>query len=124
MQLPVLVDSSQHPMFLMGNDSIAKDLDISVQRIPVHPFTMGCTAIHERTCEENERPAHKVSLKRDFWMMTSEVTQQLYERVMYVNPSAFQGEQLPVEKVSWHDAIRFANRLSQIEGRERCCHCV
>jgi sulfatase modifying factor 1 len=41
------------------------------------------------------------------------VTQQLYSTVMGRNPSRFFGERLPVESVSWLDAVVFCNRLSE-----------
>lgn len=44
------------------------------------------------------------------------VTQAQYRAVMGSVPSARQGEQLPVETVSWLDAARYCNRLSEIEG--------
>jgi hypothetical protein len=119
-QLPVLFGSFEESVSFWKGARVVQDLDINIERIAVHPFTMGCTAIHERICEEDERPAHKVSLPRDFWMMTSEVTQEFYERVLYMNPSRFVGKNRPVEHVSWRDAVRFANRLSALEGRERC----
>jgi len=53
-----------------------------------------------------------------FLLGTTEVTQQLYTAVMGSNPSFFQGETHPVERVSWFDAVRFCNRLSEIEGLE------
>ena len=47
-----------------------------------------------------------------FLMMKYQVTQALYEEVMGINPSLYQGPQRPVEKVSWEDGIAFCNALS------------
>ena len=70
---------------------------------------------------------------RDYEMMATEVTQELYESVMGENPSWFRNdnEKLPeyfrnvlkngtknhpVENVSWYDAIYFCNLLSKKTG--------
>lgn len=47
-----------------------------------------------------------------FWMSRYEVTQGCYESLMGTNPSTFNGKNLPVEGVSWHDAERFCERLT------------
>ena len=53
--------------------------------------------------------------EQQFMMSKTEVTQELYEFVMGENPSDFQGpKKLPVENVSWYDAIYFCNLLSEI----------
>ncbi|MFC5182975.1 formylglycine-generating enzyme family protein [Actinomadura harenae] len=44
------------------------------------------------------------------------VTQELYAQVTGLRPSAASGDRLPVENVSWWDAIHFCNALSEQEG--------
>lgn len=51
-------------------------------------------------------------------MLQTEVTQELYEAVMGENPSHYKGTDLPVERVSWYDAVYFCNLLSYAYGLE------
>jgi formylglycine-generating enzyme required for sulfatase activity len=55
-----------------------------------------------------------------FFMSKYLLTQEAYSEVMSCNPSAFHGSNKPVESVSWHDAIRFCNALSELSGLEKC----
>ena len=87
--------------------------------IPAGSFQMDCT-LGDLNCNDNEKPVRKVTISRDFYMMESEVTQGLYESVMGSNPSHFKGSNLPVEQVTWFDAVKFANKLSVKEGLEQC----
>ena len=50
---------------------------------------------------------------KDFEMMTTEVTQKSYKYIIGKNPSKFKGDNNPVERVSWYDAIEFCNVLSK-----------
>jgi len=53
---------------------------------------------------DNEELQHEVTLTKGFWIADTPVTQALWVAVMgedYQNPSHFQGEERPVEKVSW-----------------------
>ena len=55
-----------------------------------------------------------------FWICDHEVTQAEYQAVMGTNPSNFTGDNLPVEKVSWYDALVYCNKKSIAEGLEPC----
>ena len=52
---------------------------------------MGCTSEQGSDCDSDEKPAHQVTISKDFYLMESEVTQALYQRVMGENPSKFKG---------------------------------
>jgi hypothetical protein len=55
-----------------------------------------------------------------FAVSPREVTQREYREITRTNPSARQGEDLPVENVSWWDAIRYCNLRSLAEKLEPC----
>jgi formylglycine-generating enzyme required for sulfatase activity len=43
------------------------------------------------------------------------VTQRLYREVTHEEPGTPKGDDLPINNVSWHDAVRFCNQLSEME---------
>jgi len=66
---------------------------------------------------ENETPRHEVTLTRDLLVSAYEITQGQYEAVHGTNPSTFgPGANLPVETVSWLQAVQFCNELSADAG--------
>jgi formylglycine-generating enzyme required for sulfatase activity len=65
--------------------------------------------------EEDEKPVHRVTL-RSFYLGVYEVTQKEWIAIMGTNPSTFKGDALPVETVSWYEAVEFCNILSRKEG--------
>lgn len=76
-------------------------------------FTMGSP--ESERLRGTDETAHEVSIN-PFYMDPYEVTQKDYQAVMGENPSHFSGEELPVENVTWQDAIRYCNRKSESEG--------
>ena len=61
------------------------------------------------------------NIRRPFLISQSQITQGLYESVMGESPSSFKGSaQLPVERVSWFDLLKFCNRLSEVQGFRPC----
>jgi len=68
--------------------------------------------------QANERPVRSVTVS-GFYMSRFQVTQGEWYDVMGARPSWFTGvnwRNLPVEQVSWYDAIVFSNRLSIQSG--------
>ncbi len=63
----------------------------------------------------DDETQHEVSVSA-FYIDPLETTQAEYARLMGRNPSAFSGDDLPVESISWLDAIRFANAKSADAG--------
>jgi len=64
-------------------------------------------------------PEHDVNLN-DFYIGKFEVTQAQFEAVMGLNKSFFRYIANPVETVSWYDALNYCNKLSEIEGLQKC----
>jgi formylglycine-generating enzyme required for sulfatase activity len=64
---------------------------------------------------DNEGPQHTVRVG-SFYLGKYEVTQKEWRDVMGTNPSRFKGDNLPVEQVSWFDAIEYCNKRSVKEG--------
>ena len=53
------------------------------------------------------------TIERSFDIMAFEASQLVYQQYTKKNPSARQCANCPVERVSWKDAVVFANALSK-----------
>ncbi|MDI9872941.1 formylglycine-generating enzyme family protein [Flectobacillus rivi] len=62
---------------------------------------------------KDQMPQHEVILS-DYHIGETEVTQELWEKVMKANPSEFSGNNLPVDNVTWEECHSFINRLNKI----------
>ncbi len=58
---------------------------------------------------------HTVTVN-DFYISAYEVTQKEYKEIMGTNPSMFEGAELPVENISWQEAVLYCNARSKEEG--------
>ena len=84
----------------------------SIETVPIPggSFLMGSEDF------DDTRPIHRVTLS-PFEMGKYPITQAQYRAVMGDNPSNFKGDTLPVEQVSWDDAVSFCKKLSKQTGR-------
>lgn len=81
--------------------------------VPAGTFVQGSTATEPG--HEDDEAAHSVTFSEGFWIGRTEVTQAQYRQVMGVNPSARVGDKLPVESVSWADAVLYCATLTASE---------
>ncbi|GHT73807.1 hypothetical protein FACS189456_4660 [Bacteroidia bacterium] len=86
-------------------------------RVEGGTFWMGCNEDSIDDCEEEEIPAHIVTVS-SFSIGKYEVTQALWKQVMGNNPSDWKGDNLPVEKVTWQDVQNFISRLNVATGKK------
>jgi len=105
-----------------------KTLSLKMVKIPAGSFMMG-SPNNELGRDPYEGPQRQVNLS-SFYMSECEVTQSLFMVVMEVSHSFYYfleswndtgrekgtPRQLPVEEISWYDAIIFCNKLSMREG--------
>lgn len=76
-------------------------------------FQMGSPETEDWRSEDET--VHTVTVS-DFYMGIYEVTQTEYQEVMGENPSDFTGDNLPVENLTWYEAVAYCNARSEKEG--------
>jgi formylglycine-generating enzyme required for sulfatase activity len=83
--------------------------------IPAGEFLMGSPDSDE-DAESFEKPQHRVRITEPFYLGLTEVTQGQYRTVTGESPSQFKGsDDLPVENVSWEEAVAFCGKLNERE---------
>jgi formylglycine-generating enzyme required for sulfatase activity len=69
---------------------------------------------------------HPVTLTRRFEILSTEVTQGDFQRLLGFNPSYYTncGTSCPVETVTWHEAAAYCNALSEEAVLDQCYDCA
>jgi len=109
-----------------SSEALSNTVGMSFKKIAPGKFMMGAPET-ESGSRIDERPVHQVEITRPFWLGVYEVTQAEYLKVTGANPSFFSADgdgrakvqsldsgKLPVEQVSWEDAIAFCEKLSAL----------
>jgi formylglycine-generating enzyme required for sulfatase activity/protocatechuate 3,4-dioxygenase beta subunit len=104
---------------------ITNSIGMKLVLIPKGTFMMGSPESEEGHQRNNETQ-HEVTISKDFYLGVHEVTQAQYEKVIGKNPSHFQGAvvsnenaDIPVENVSWDDAVEFCKKLSDLPEEKK-----
>jgi len=106
---------------LSSDETISKQITLEESMLPQDMIYVqsGSFQMGSNEGESDEKPAHTITVS-DFYIGKYEVTQKEWKEIMKSNPSHFIGDSLPVEKVSWLDAIEYCNKKSNEEGLDLC----
>lgn len=104
-------------------DRLTNSIGMRFAGIPAGTFTMGVQDRGNDQQPPRECPPHEVTITHGFWLGECEVTQGQFQEVMGRNPSAYatdasdaeSTDDFPVEQVTWHDAVAFCERLSELD---------
>ncbi len=106
-------------------EDLGNGVTLEMVSVPGGTFLMGSPE-GEKDSYDRERPQHQVKVE-PFFMGKYPVTQAQWraiadlpkvKRDLDPDPSRFKGDNRPVERVNWDDAVEFCTRLSRETGRE------
>lgn len=93
--------------------SIMNSIGTEFVLIPAGELSRGSNRYSHKTLVDN------VVISRPFYLGKYPVTQEEWKTVMGSNPSCFEGDDRPVECVSWNDVQDFVARLNEMEGTDK-----
>ena len=118
---PYVVTFDNKKLFFCAKGETSKNMTIplsdtvSLDMIWVEPGTFLMGSPEDELGRANDETQYEVTLTKGYWLGKFEVTQAQYEAVMGKNPSNWKGADLPVEKVTWNDAMEFCAILTASE---------
>ncbi len=111
-------------VFAQAPKEITNSIGMKLVLIPKGTFMMGSPESEEG--RRKDETQHEVTISKDYYLGVYEITQSEYQQVMNKNPSDFQGAEIkgdssrhPVDQVSWHDAVEFCKRLSELPEEKK-----
>jgi formylglycine-generating enzyme required for sulfatase activity len=125
-QLPLTTDNGQWIVERQPGqayryiETLPEDITLEMVNIPNGTFVMGSPEDEPERNADRESPQHDVTVP-GFFMGRYPITQAQWRvvanlppvnRKLNPDPSRFKGDNRPVERVSWHDAVEFCVRLS------------
>ena len=117
--IPAVKKQTQHRANISYNNGVLTvgGVNYKFVRVEAGTFNMGATS-EQQDAYSDEKPVHKVTLSRNYYIGKTEVTQALWRAVMGSNPSYHKGNNRPVEHVSWDDCQVFIKRLNAATGKK------
>ncbi len=100
-------------------NTFTNSIGIKFRFISPGNFMMGSPQDEQN--RNKDETQHLITLKKGYYIGVTEVTQHQWRKMMEKNPSEFQtnGDNFPVESVSWFDVQAFIRKLNDIESTDK-----
>ncbi|MBN2858413.1 MAG: SUMF1/EgtB/PvdO family nonheme iron enzyme [Candidatus Delongbacteria bacterium] len=116
-----------------GYETLVEEIDVAYNRVLFryeldearYVFVEGGTFEMGSSRDSKEKPVHKATVN-DFYISKYEVTQEQWKEVMGSTNYKLEDNKLlksplyPMIYITWYDAIKFCNKLSEMKGLEPC----
>ena len=96
-------------------EAVTNSVGMEMVLLPGGQFTMGSRP--DEKGRAHDEFAHEVIISKPFYIASTEVTQKQWKEIMGFENCNFRGDSLPVEKVSWQQAMEFCRKLSEKENK-------
>ena len=103
-RIPAKSDDNRKTVMING-------VEFAFRWCPAGKFTMGSP--ESEPGHNSYESQHQVTISNGFWIMETEVTQKQWKAITGKTPSSFEGDNLPVENISWNDCIEFCKACSR-----------
>lgn len=103
-RIPAKSDDNRKTVMING-------VEFAFRWCPAGKFTMGSP--ESESGHNSYESQHQVTISNGFWIMETEVTQKQWKAITGKTPSSFEGDNLPVENISWNDCIEFCKTCSR-----------
>lgn len=101
----------RHPARVEGlKQSLGGGVELDLVSIPGGKFMMGDDRHHQ-----DEQPVHQVTLPA-FYMSRYPITQAQYRSLMGEGAGVGIGDDCPIEKIDWYEAMEFCQKLTDLTG--------
>jgi formylglycine-generating enzyme required for sulfatase activity len=104
---------TEHVKVHTEKKTVTNSIGMKFTLIPAGEFMMGSEDF------DWSKPVHTVNIRTPFYLGIYQVTQREWKAIMGNNPSEFNGDDLPVEKVSWNEVQDFIKKLNEKEGTNK-----
>ena len=119
---PLIIKQPESQFIRVGDSAtfsvkaVTPKLETPVEMVWIQPGTFFMGSDEGEEHRDSDEVRHQVILTEGFWMAKYEITEALYKKVMATCPSE-NGDNMPVCKVSWENAMTFCEYLTDQEKK-------
>lgn len=121
--LPILLALILNISPVFANETISfqinNETNLNLVKCTAGSFNMGSPDNELGRIANSEYSINNALINQDFYIGKYEITQAQYNAVMGQNPSKNQGDNKPVERITYYDCIDFCKKLNELTEKNR-----